>query len=55
MVAKQLMDRHDYEKALPEFMALLSLLHKHLVPPFKDYHLCQQAIGRCILSLGNKF
>lgn len=55
MAAKQLMDKHDYEKALTEFMALISLLHKHMVPPFKDYHLCQQAIGRCILSLGNQF
>lgn len=55
MVAKELMDKHDYEKALPEFTALLSLLHKHLVPPFRDYHQCQQAIKQCMLSLGNTF
>ncbi|VVC29601.1 Tetratricopeptide repeat,Tetratricopeptide repeat-containing domain,Tetratricopeptide-like helical [Cinara cedri] len=52
--AKGLMDKHNYKKALKEFMALLSLLHKHLVPPFRDYHLCQQAIRECILSFGNK-
>lgn len=54
MAAKQLMDECNYKKALPEFIALLSLLHKYLVPPFKDYHLCQQAIRQCILSFGNK-
>lgn len=54
MAAKQLMEKHDYEKALPKFMVLLSLLHKHLVPPFRDYHLCQQAISQCMLSFGNK-
>ncbi|XP_025202672.1 SET and MYND domain-containing protein 4 [Melanaphis sacchari] len=54
-VAKQLMDKHNYKKALAEFMALLSLLHKHMVPPFRDYHLCQQAIRQCMLTFGNKF
>lgn len=54
MAAKQLIDKRNYKKALPKFMVLLSLLHKHLVPPFRDYHLCQQAIGQCILSFGNK-
>lgn len=54
IIAKQLMDKHDYKKALPKFMMLLSLLHKYLVPPFKDYHLCQQAIRQCMLSFGNK-
>lgn len=54
MAAKQLMDKCYYKKALPEFIALLSLLHKYLVPPFRDYHLCQQAIRQCILSFGNK-
>jgi len=53
-VAKRLMDKHNYEKALAEFMALLSLLHKHMVPPFRDYHLCQQAIRQCMLTYGNK-
>ncbi|KAE9534752.1 hypothetical protein AGLY_008044 [Aphis glycines] len=53
-VAKRLMDKHNYEKALAEFMALLSLLHKHMVPPFRDYHLCQQAIRQCMLTFGNK-
>lgn len=54
LVAKQLMDKHDYEKALSEFIALLSLLHKHMVPPFRDYHLCQQGIRQCMLTFGNK-
>ncbi|XP_050428772.1 SET and MYND domain-containing protein 4 [Adelges cooleyi] len=48
------MDKGDYRKALPEFLALLTLLQQHLVPPFKDYHLCQQAVKKCILSFGNK-
>ncbi|CAI6367479.1 unnamed protein product [Macrosiphum euphorbiae] len=53
-VAKRLMDKHNYEKALSEFIALLSLLHKHMVPPFRDYHLCQQGIRQCMLTFGNQ-
>lgn len=48
------MDNGDYQKALPKFLSLLTLLNKHLVPPFKDYHLCQEAAKKCILALENK-
>ncbi|KAL5241357.1 hypothetical protein ACI65C_008767 [Semiaphis heraclei] len=55
LVAKQLIGQHNYEKALSKLIALLSLLHKHMVPPFKDYQLCQQGISQCIMTLGYKF
>ncbi|XP_050521268.1 SET and MYND domain-containing protein 4-like [Daktulosphaira vitifoliae] len=52
--AKICMGNGDYLKALPILSSLLTLFHKHLVQPFKDYHLCQEAVKKCILALGNK-
>ncbi|KAL5241356.1 hypothetical protein ACI65C_008766 [Semiaphis heraclei] len=54
LAGNRLMDQHKYKKALSEFIALLSILHKHMVPPFRDYHLCQQGIRQCMLTFGNK-
>ena len=32
----------------------IALLDSILLPPFRDYHLCQEAVRKCFLSLGNK-
>ncbi|XP_067007502.1 SET and MYND domain-containing protein 4 [Anabrus simplex] len=51
--AKYMMERKDISHALPKFLEILTLLDETLAPPFRDYHLCQQAIRRCMLCLGN--
>lgn len=48
-------DRGMEQNALDIYLEILTLLHRHLAPPFYDYHLCQQAIRKCMLSLGNKY
>ncbi|XP_069689519.1 SET and MYND domain-containing protein 4-like isoform X2 [Periplaneta americana] len=51
--ATRLMNEGKVKQALEKYIEILILLDKTLVPPFKDFHLCQQAIRRCMLSLGN--
>lgn len=48
-------DRGKLQKAMEIYLEILKLLYRHLAPPFYDYHLCQQAIRKCMLSLGNKY
>lgn len=52
--ATQLMDEGKVRQALDKYIKILNLLDNTLAPPFKDFHLCQQAIRHCMLSLGNK-
>lgn len=48
-------DRGQFQAALDLYLEILKLLDSTLVPPFLDYHLCQQAIRKCMLALGNKY
>ncbi|XP_052868961.1 SET and MYND domain-containing protein 4-like [Anopheles cruzii] len=40
------------EQALSKYAAIMIIMDKVLVPPYRDYHLCQQGIRRCCLDLG---
>jgi hypothetical protein len=52
--ATRLMDEGKVRQALDKYIKILDLLDNTLAPPFKDFHLCQQAIRHCLLSFGNK-
>jgi hypothetical protein len=52
--ATQLMDECKVRHALDKYFKILDLLDNTLAPPFRDFHLCQQAIRHCMLSFGNK-
>jgi len=52
--ATRLMDEGEVRQAMDKYMKILSLLDNTLAPPFRDFHLCQQAIRHCMLSFGNK-
>lgn len=52
-VARTFMTEGDIHKALQKFVELLQMLEETLAPPFKDFHLCQQAARTCMLALGN--
>ncbi|PSN50624.1 hypothetical protein C0J52_17383 [Blattella germanica] len=51
--ASRLKDDGNVKSALEKYIEILVLLNSTLVPPFKDYHLCQQAIRVCMLGMGN--
>ncbi|XP_075232521.1 protein-lysine N-methyltransferase SMYD4-like [Lycorma delicatula] len=53
-VAHSFMIEGDINKALIKFIELLQMLDETLAPPFKDFHLCQQAARICMLTFGNK-
>jgi hypothetical protein len=53
-MATRLMDEGNVGQALDKYIVILDLLDNTLAPPFKDFHLCQQAIRHCMLSFGNK-
>lgn len=50
--ATRLMEE-EVRQALDKYIEILLLLDNTLAPPFKDFHLCQQAIRHCMLSFGN--
>ncbi|XP_073981642.1 SET and MYND domain containing, class 4, member 3 isoform X2 [Rhodnius prolixus] len=52
-LGESLMQTGEIEKALAKFLELYELLADNLVPPFRDYYLCQQRIRSCFLALGN--
>ncbi|KAK9499021.1 hypothetical protein O3M35_003540 [Rhynocoris fuscipes] len=52
-LGESLMQSGEIEKALNKFLELYNILIDNLVPPFRDYYLCQQRIRSCFLSLGN--
>lgn len=52
-LGESLMLTGEIEKALAKFLELYELLAVNLVPPFRDYYLCQQRLRSCFLALGN--
>uniref|UniRef100_A0A182PMF2 SET domain-containing protein n=1 Tax=Anopheles epiroticus TaxID=199890 RepID=A0A182PMF2_9DIPT len=42
-----------YEQALSKYAAIMMILDGVLVPPYRDYHMCQQGMRRCCLDLGS--
>ncbi|XP_065073690.1 SET and MYND domain-containing protein 4-like [Ochlerotatus camptorhynchus] len=53
--ATRLYAQGKYEKALTIYAAIIISLDEILVPPYMEYHLCQQGIRRCTLELGNRY
>ncbi|XP_054271330.1 SET and MYND domain-containing protein 4 [Macrosteles quadrilineatus] len=52
-VAKSLVDEGNFVSGVQKFVELLTMLDSVLVPPFQDYHICQQEIRTCMLTCGN--
>ncbi|XP_049281647.1 SET and MYND domain-containing protein 4-like [Anopheles funestus] len=42
-----------FEHALSKYAAIMMIMDQVLVPPYRDYHLCQQGMRRCCLDLGS--
>ncbi|XP_026278286.1 SET and MYND domain-containing protein 4-like [Frankliniella occidentalis] len=51
-IAQSLLSEGNLTDALDRFLKILSLLEDTLVPPFKDYTLCQDKIRMCMVALG---
>nr|XP_040232259.2 SET and MYND domain-containing protein 4-like [Anopheles coluzzii] len=42
-----------YEQALAKYAAIMLIMDEVLVPPYRDYHMCQQGMRRCCLDMGS--
>ncbi|KAJ1520536.1 hypothetical protein ONE63_003655 [Megalurothrips usitatus] len=51
-IAQSFLSEGNLADALDRFLKILSLLEETLVPPFKDYTLCQDNIRMCLVALG---
>ncbi|XP_063696192.1 SET and MYND domain-containing protein DDB_G0284059-like [Culicoides brevitarsis] len=51
--AKTLFKGKKIKEALKKYLEILQRLDDILVPPYSDYHICQQGIRRCYLEYGN--
>ncbi|XP_058123652.1 SET and MYND domain-containing protein 4 [Anopheles ziemanni] len=45
----------EYETALLKYMEMMATMNEVLVPPYRDYHLCQQGLRACMLEFGNRY
>ena len=45
----------ELTRGMQTLMSNLGRLDQCLYPPYRDYHLCQQAIRKVMLTQGNKF
>ncbi|KAG7209348.1 hypothetical protein KM043_015449 [Ampulex compressa] len=52
-VATQNLQEGQHENALKSYLEILKLLDETLALPIRDYHLCQQGVRLCMLTLGN--
>ncbi|CAG7827849.1 unnamed protein product [Allacma fusca] len=52
--ALELLEKGREQTALGILLQNISLFDSILLPPFRDYHLCQEAVRKCFLTLGNK-
>ncbi|XP_049549164.1 SET and MYND domain-containing protein 4 [Anopheles darlingi] len=53
--ATRLHSAGEYEAALMKYVEMMAIMSEVLVPPYRDYHLCQQGLRACILEFGNRF
>lgn len=53
--ATKLHDVGQYELALSKYAEMMNTLDEVLVPPYRDYHLCQQGLRACMLEFGNRY
>lgn len=52
-VASTNLEDGEHVKALSSYLKILKLLDETLALPIRDYHICQQGVRLCMLSLGN--
>jgi len=52
--ALEFLEAGEEDTGLEMLLQNLSLLDSYLMPPFRDYHLCQEHVRKCLLNLGNK-
>uniref|UniRef100_A0A182QSN0 MYND-type domain-containing protein n=1 Tax=Anopheles farauti TaxID=69004 RepID=A0A182QSN0_9DIPT len=45
----------EYEAALRKYVEMMETMSEVLVPPYRDYHLCQQGLRACMLEFGNRY
>ncbi|XP_001865735.2 SET and MYND domain-containing protein 4 [Culex quinquefasciatus] len=45
----------EIEAALYKYVEEMNTLDEVLVPPYRDYHLCQQGLRSCMLEYGNRY
>ncbi|XP_065073779.1 SET and MYND domain-containing protein 4 [Ochlerotatus camptorhynchus] len=53
--ATKLHDADAYDHALRKYVEMMNTLDEVLVPPYRDYHLCQQGLRACMLEFGNRY
>lgn len=53
--AERLHRAGNVDEAVRKYIEILKLMSDNLVPPFRDYVLCQQNIRDCLLEYGNRF
>lgn len=53
--ANRLLETYETSKALLKYLEMLKIMDETLAPPFRDYHLCQQGVRRCMLEFGNRY
>lgn len=51
-LASHNLEEAHYDEALKYYLKILKLLDETLSLPLKDYHLCQQGVRLCFLTLG---
>lgn len=47
------LEEGNHDDALKSYLKILKLLDETLALPIKDYHVCQQGVRLCTLTLGN--
>uniref|UniRef100_A0A9I3CJN3 MYND-type domain-containing protein n=1 Tax=Anopheles culicifacies TaxID=139723 RepID=A0A9I3CJN3_9DIPT len=45
----------EYGPALCKYVEMMETMSEVLVPPYRDYHLCQQGLRGCMLEFGNRY
>lgn len=53
--ANRHLENTEISQALLKYVEMLNIMDESLAPPFKDFHLCQQGIRRCMIEVGNRF
>lgn len=51
-IAQSFFSDGNLSDALDRFLKILHLFEETLMPPFKDYALCQDHIRMCLVALG---
>ncbi|XP_015599275.1 SET and MYND domain-containing protein 4 [Cephus cinctus] len=52
-IASRNLEEGKHDQALKAYLEILKLLDENLALPIRDYHLCQQGVRLCLLTMGN--